>query len=243
VNQYAATARRLIITTDMVGSTKLYSSEIAAFQRRQLDLVTEALRRSDVPPEQLVREPGGDSTLDLVPPGVDEPLVVSRVILQLASLLQADNRDRTERGRIRLRLAIGQGTTGFGPNGHLGHGVPQVCRVRDSAAAKNATRAAPAADLVVLLDEQVYWAVVPGNTHGLSETGFTKVQVHGRPDDLQPELTAWLWVPGYAPLDLITPSTPGEVAPNGDRSSPIGPVDQPGGLFRPGGPLPEGGPF
>lgn len=241
--------RRLVIGTDIVGYGSQDGPGTRAAQQRLIQALDETYRvvgvrlgdRGGSPLDvrrfqgPIPSVPSGDSTIDLLPPGVPEALTVSAFVRELPVVLAAANRELAV--RTRLRVAITQGTAAIGPNGATGRAVTPMCRLRDSDPARTAMELVPEADLVVLLSDDVYVSSVVDGEYGLAEKQFRRVSVAAKPGDLHPELHGWLQLPGHPPPDLDggPPRTP---RPDRRRI-----VVESGGLVPPDGALPPAGPL
>jgi hypothetical protein len=134
--------------------------------------------------------------------------VIDRFPAALADVLRNVNRDPDPDARLRMRLAVHYGLVQSAAGGYAGNGVVTAARMVNSDTARNALRACPTADLVVLLSSSLYNdVVVQRHTTFLSTTDFREVTISNKTF----HSSVWLHIPGHDVhrLQLDEPETPG----------------------------------
>ncbi|MFI0481522.1 hypothetical protein [Actinomadura sp. 9N215] len=133
-------------------------------------------------------EDRGDGVLVLMRP-VDElpkTLLLSRLVPQLALQLVEYNTGLPDRERprlgLRLRAVVHAGEVHRDENGYFGEAVDHACRLLDSPKLKQCLRASPA-PLILVVSEDIYWAIVRHGYDGISPTAYNpdlRVSIGGR---------------------------------------------------------------
>lgn len=189
--------RRMCLAVDAEAysdRTRRAQHEVQQWLTRIMDLVcdTADLDRScwDVQPQ-------GDGELALLQPGIEEARVIAYFTHELAMALYHHNAALKEEARLRLRVAFDQGNVALGANGYTGGAVVSVCRLRDSAAARQALRDNPEVDFVLVVSDSIYTDVVEQGDYDLYRREFTPVEI------TEPEkrfgTRAWVHVPTDRP--------------------------------------------
>jgi hypothetical protein len=145
----------------------------------------------------------GDEQLAVAPMDGSEPRIVDDYIRHITSGLLGYNQDRVSSARMRIRAAVHHGPVEVADNGFAGRTVVTTSRLLNSGPLRGALTAAPAADLVLVLSDEVYRSTVGGGHTTLPATAFRRVAVQEK----EYEAAAWLWVPGHDAhqLDLDEP--------------------------------------
>lgn len=133
----------------------------------------------------------GDEQLAVRPLDGTEPRLVDDFVRHLAAELREFNAQRVPEARMRLRGAIHQGPVELAGNGFAGTAVVVTARLLNSRPLYDALAAHPAADLAVLLSDDVFRSTVAGGHTTLSVSDFERVAVEVK----EYEATAWLRVP------------------------------------------------
>lgn len=149
----------------------------------------------------------GDEELAVIPAGQPERAVVQDFARELGTVLYQHNCDLPHQRRLRLRLAVEYGLVAPAAYGFAGSAVIAVSRLVNTAAAKQALRAAPEANLATVLSNRVYTELVLGGHTSLAPELFRRVMVCEK-EFSEP---AWLRVHGadvhQLPLDDADPAT------------------------------------
>ncbi|MFI1565315.1 hypothetical protein ACH4ZX_20070 [Streptomyces sp. NPDC020490] len=152
----------------------------------------------------------GDQQLAVRPLDGAEPRLVDDYVRHLAAELREYNAQRVPEARMRLRVVIHQGLVELADNGFAGSAVVAAARLLNAPALYDALAAHPAADLVLLLSDDVFRSVVEGGHTSLRVEDFTRVTVQVK----EYRAEAWLRVPGIVPVTV-----PGHVPVPGARTT------------------------
>jgi hypothetical protein len=246
----SAWVRRVLLAIDVERYGRRLGGEQDAVQRHLLEIISSAYGGAGLTWARLshpdavglgggacvLNQDQGDGVLGLFPAGIDEPRVVAALVKGVAVGLRLHNRDRVERARLRLRMAIGQGVVRLGATGVPGRPAVEVCRLRDSGPARAALNAAPEVDLVVVLQADVFRAAVEDVNDELLVEDFRPAEVREK----EFVGTAWLTVargarfgpPGVFPASRgLHPDSSGGL----DRAGGLRGMIAPGGLVPPDG--------
>ncbi|WP_229852196.1 hypothetical protein [Streptomyces albospinus] len=138
-----------------------------------------------------------------------EPRLVDDLVRHLVSELREYNGLRVPAARLRLRAAIHHGPVELADNGFAGTAVVATSRLLSSRYLYEALKVHDAADLALLLSDDVYRSTVAGGHTTLSVADFRRVTVREK----EYEATAWLQVPGHDVQGLRTVGTVREQSP------------------------------
>lgn len=136
----------------------------------------------------------GDEQLAVRPLDGTEPRLVDDYVRHLLAELREYNAQRIPQARMRLRAVIHQGLVELADNGFAGSAVVATARLLNARPLYEALAAHPAADLALLLSDDVFRATVAGGHTTLTTEDFTEVTVQVK----EYEATAWLRVPTHA---------------------------------------------
>lgn len=146
-------------------------------------------------------QPKGDEQLAVLPMNGDEPRLVDDYFRHLVSELRHYNGQRTGAARMRLRAVVHHGLVELADNGFAGTAVVVTARLLNSAPLYEALKTYDAADLALMLSDEVYRSLVAGGHTTLRPSDFSRVAVEVK----EYKSTAWLTVP-----TLGTPSSADE---------------------------------
>ena len=139
-------------------------------------------------------QPQGDGGVALLPTGkgVDEPRMLVKLIKAVEIGLAENNEQLLPDRRLRLRMALDQGVVVHdAAHGFVGGAVVNACRIRDSAAIRQALASSPGY-LVVAVTHELYRDVFADGPHGLPGAAFSRVVADSG--------NAWIYVPGTPTL-------------------------------------------
>ncbi|MFC9329593.1 hypothetical protein [Kitasatospora sp. NPDC057015] len=216
-------ARRLCAAVDIVS----WSSRPRAPQRDEAarllhSLLATASDRAGVDFGRWLLPTAGDGGLVVLPGEIDESRVITQLIGTLAIELRRVNAEASADARVRVRLSFAQGTLRSGPFGFSTDVAIEVSRLNDSAVLRQSLVAYPAADLAVIVADDVFCDVVAHEHHGLPAAAFWPVVAEHK----EYRSSAWLWAsdrsggpPEPPGLDRIRAGRP----PRESRRAPGGP--------------------
>ena len=194
--------RRLCMAVDLEHYSLRDNPGQVEAQRLLVQLLKEASDSAGLDRIYWDTQPTGDGEVALLPPGVDEARVIADFVHELRIALYQRNRILGADARLRLRVALHQGITHLAENGFGGSAVVVVCRLLNSRELKAALKDNPAADLVLIVSDQLYRDIVEHNYRDLRADSFTKVHVRDRAKSF--EADAWIHVPTAAPAGVAS---------------------------------------
>lgn len=187
-------SRRTIITDDAERYSKRRTLTQIDFQRDLVGLMDKAALMTGLNTAHWHRQRQGDAELIVLPPDVDESLVLAGLVEALRVCLERRNLDRSDEGRLRLRCAMHTGSVHFGANGFAGPAVVEACRMRDSDALRTTLTAAGDADLAVAVGGEIYRDIVANRLRGLRPELYEAIRMTNKEFDD----TAYVSVPGHS---------------------------------------------
>ncbi|MFC3741229.1 hypothetical protein [Paractinoplanes deccanensis] len=166
----------------IVADTELYSARNSVLQHYAQAAFDEALASAGsaagVDRQQWHRQPSGDGELAVLPPDIDEPLLLSAFLPALDTYLRRYNADRAAHARVRLRVAIHQGLIFLDSrNGFAGGAVNDAARLVDAPVLKSAFKAFPEANVACIVSDTIHRDVVTGGYDGIRPERFRRVTV------------------------------------------------------------------
>jgi hypothetical protein len=185
--------RRICVIFDVEKYSARTSADHLAMQP-QLQRVTErAAEHAGLRWRQIDVEKKGDGLLLQLPPGIDEPGVLPRLVNGFCSALRESNLRALSSRRLRVRMALTQGIQHPGPIGAIGESLIVASRLVDSPAARSLLDAHPEASLIVIVSDDLYRDVIAQNYPGLDPGEFS--QVRAVIEEKSFEADAWVYVP------------------------------------------------
>ncbi|CCH31757.1 hypothetical protein ABZ816_25475 [Actinosynnema sp. NPDC047251] len=174
---------RMGFVVDVVGYGARTARLRALAQRRVSELNSAVLEHLGVDLRDVDHQGTGDGVLVFLPPHVDVPWTVPRLLRGWWDLLHEDNELYTD--RLRLRMAVALGPVAPGPLGFVGPPATTAGRLLDSEVLRAALAEEQATDLAVLVSDAVHsFAVDP------ADPAFTRRPVGVK--DYRAD--GWLWV-------------------------------------------------
>ncbi|XKK36894.1 hypothetical protein HFP72_18155 [Nocardiopsis sp. ARC36] len=221
--------RRLIVTVDAKGYGS--SDELTQHQIQEAIpvLLTAAAERVGLDRGTWHVSTTGDGEMAVLPTTVEEPRLLDLYVPEVAYVLRRHNHNRTEAGRLRLRMVIHHGSAVSSPTaGYSGNGIVTAARVVDSDALRDVL-AGSGADLVVAVTAPVHQDVVAQGHTRLRSEDFVLTTVRNK----EYEEPVWVHVPGHHPrrpgafgggATALSPTTSGvgpapSPAPEAERSA------------------------
>jgi hypothetical protein len=193
--------RRLCLAVDVESYSRRRRAEQIDVQNRLLWTMAQACRSANVNPARCDRQDSGDGQILILPPGIDEDIAVSGIILGMLTGLRRVNRPVGLGDRIRLRISLGQGAIQIGPTGFVAPSVITVCRLLDCDELRDALTASPASNAVLIVTSDLYHDLFAEGSGGLPARRFQRVFVHKQRKGFAAE--GWIQVP-EGTRDLVT---------------------------------------
>ncbi len=156
-------------------------------------IIDDTLARQSLDPRGLYRSDLGDGLRLIVPPTISPRCLIDPFVPNLTGELRTHRKASSPAARLRLRLAVHMGLLHRDTDGGFA-GQPLVHSARLLAATpvRRALALADRADLVIVVSQSVYEAVV---RHGYALDPDTYQQVDIR--EKETTATAWIHLPGY----------------------------------------------
>jgi len=178
---------RMGFVVDVVGYSERTEPGQYALQQRLAALITEVMGLAGVRLEPEYLQGTGDGMNVFLPAGADVSRVLAALLRPAATWLHDDNQGHAD--RMRLRVATDLGPVRPAATGFSGNTIIAFGRLVDSAPIREAITRQPDADLVVLVSDWLYAAVVSQGYAGLEPSRFTRVQAVVKSF----QADAWLW--------------------------------------------------
>src|SRR5919198_3329264 len=186
---------RGILGIDIEGfSRSEWTDPVRARLRDRLDrLVTGAMARSRIATSLVASTDTGDGLLLLVEPGVSKARLL-HLAIDMAADLALDNQRAPAAQRMRLRVVVHAGEMLADARGHTGASLNFAARLLDADAARAVLVASPAAELVVVVSDEVHEGVVRHGYAGGDPAAWQPLRVHAK----ETSTRAWVHLPGLA---------------------------------------------
>lgn len=182
---------RIGFGVDVVGYGRRSAPAQFAVQDRIAAVLTAVLHGLGIEVEATDRQPAGDGLMVVLPPGLEAPAVLPKLLHGWRAQLAADNAAHPE-DHVRLRLSAGSGPLTAAALGFAGRSIVEVGRLLNSETLHTAVRERPDADVVVLVAPRLYDDVVGEGYPGLHPAQFERVPVEVK----EHRSHAWLWTGG-----------------------------------------------
>ncbi|WP_146150199.1 hypothetical protein [Actinomadura rubrobrunea] len=166
---------RLCFAADIERFSRFRTPEAVRAQERFVRLLAEARCHAGVDESGLELEKSGDGQFVILPAGLDEAVVIPRLIEGLRDGLARINADLSERARLRIRAALHRGHVQWGVNGWVGESTIVTRRLLDSRMARQALNDRPKADLALIVSDTLYRDVIAHGYGNLAPTSFHRV--------------------------------------------------------------------
>lgn len=194
MSQIPEFGRRVIVTCDAKGYGSSDELTQHQFQEAIPALLRDAAEHSGLDRGEWHVQSGGDGEMAVLPVTVGETRLLDRYVPEVEYALRRHNHNRTEAGRLRLRMVVHHGSAVSSPSGYSGNGIVTAARVVDSDALRDALRDS-GADLVVAVTAPVYQDVVAQGHTRLRPGDFALTAVSNK----EYEEPVWVHVPGRHP--------------------------------------------
>ncbi|NBE84917.1 hypothetical protein [Micromonospora rubida] len=170
-------AVRLCMAADVSGYSRRSTAAAEQVQRDLVALLSLARRAAGVSDSDVTPQPQGDGQFTVLPVGIDEAVVISRLVRGLERHLRELNAGREPADRLRLRVALHRGLVKAAANGWVGVAAVAVHRILDSPPLREALAARPAVDFVLGLPDVLFQDVIAHATRPPLPADFAPVTV------------------------------------------------------------------
>jgi hypothetical protein len=169
-----APAVRLCVAADVVAYSRQPNDLAEQTQRRLVSVLAEARRNAGIDEATVQPQPQGDGQFTVLPVGIDESVVIPRLVDGLASALRKANRDRSPAARMRLRVALHRGLVKPADNGWIGTAAIAVHRILDSEPLRAAIDANPDADFALGVPDFLFRDIIAQSYESPRPDEFTE---------------------------------------------------------------------
>ena len=156
----AAAAVRLCLAADVVAYSGRPNAATEELQRDLVEVLGRARRAAGIEDSAVRPQPQGDGQFTVLPVGIDESVVIPRIVAALRSGLLARDAGRAAEDRMRLRVALHRGLVKEAANGWVGSAAIAVHRILDSPPLREAIKDNPEAPYVLGLPDVLYRDVI-----------------------------------------------------------------------------------
>ncbi|MEV4051747.1 hypothetical protein AB0J55_11230 [Amycolatopsis sp. NPDC049688] len=168
-------AVRLCMAADTASYRRFTTSEAARTQERLVTVLAEARRAAGIPEAEVDLQPSGDGQFAILPTGLDETVVIPRLVDGVRTALATVNADLSDRARLRLRVALHRGHVAPGVNGWVGAVTVAVHRLLDCAPLRIRLERDGSADFALIVSDVVFADVIATGGGDLDPVGFEPV--------------------------------------------------------------------
>jgi cytochrome P450 len=170
-------AVRLCHAADIQRYSRFTNPEAARAQERFIEVLRSARAYAGLRENKVDTEGAGDGQFAVLPPGVDESVVIPDLVAGVSLALQDVNADLDAHARLRLRIALHRGLLKPHINGWVGTSAIAVHRLLDSVALRSALDREPAADFALIVSDALYGDVIAHGYGSLLPDQFDQVAV------------------------------------------------------------------
>jgi hypothetical protein len=153
-------AVRMCMAADVSGYSGRSNADSERIQADLVKLLSRVRRAGGIDDSAVTPQPQGDGQFTVLPVGIDESVVIPRMVQDLGRALGELNGSTAASDRLRLRVALHRGLVKAAPNGWVGSASIAVHRILDSPPLRATLRERPAADFVLGLPDVLYQDVI-----------------------------------------------------------------------------------
>ncbi|MEU8068931.1 MULTISPECIES: hypothetical protein [unclassified Micromonospora] len=153
-------AVRLCMAADVSGYSSRTNAETERIQSLLVDVLARARRAAGIADSAVAPQAHGDGQFTVLPSGIDESVVIPRLVEELGAALCEVNAIAAPEARLRLRLALHRGLVKPACNGWVGSSTIAVHRLLDSPPLRAALRDNAAADFVLGVPDVLFKDVI-----------------------------------------------------------------------------------
>ncbi|MFJ7218657.1 hypothetical protein [Amycolatopsis sp. NPDC098790] len=186
-------AVRLCLAVDTEAYSRFSSIEAARSQQRLVAVLEQARKQAGLNEADVDVQQSGDGQFSILPAGVDESVVIPRLVSGLRAALASTNADLNAHARLRLRVALHRGHVAAGVNGWIGGATIAVHRLLDSSPVRAALKSRSDADFALIVSDVVFTDVIADGYGTLEPAHFSVVEA-SLPEKNFAE-RAWVYVP------------------------------------------------
>lgn len=207
-----------IVDIDIVGSGKLANDTLLLGAREDIRrLLAGVLAQQGIDFNALPKHDLGDGMRLTVPGIVSPAALVDPFVRNLDTALRQHRQRMSDAARLRLRMAIHHGLI-HQDGVAAGESLRVVARLLDAAPVRQAARIAAEANLVLVVSQVMYDAVVR-HGYGLDPQLFQQIAIAEK----ETRDTAWLYVPGVTPHLVLDAAAAASEVPSEGSGAPADP--------------------
>jgi hypothetical protein len=178
-------------------------------------IVTETLAAQALDPAALHHTDLGDGIRLIAPPGISPAVLLDPFVPNLARALRRHRKAASDPAVLRLRVAVHAGLLHADAGGWAGEPLVACARMLDAAPVRRVLAGDDRVDLVLVVSEAVYQAVVR-HGYGLDPATFHPVRI----SEKETVARVWIHAPGYRmPPGLDQEPTPAGPAGSEDATA------------------------
>jgi class 3 adenylate cyclase len=182
---------RSMMVLDVAGFGRLHNRAQLGVRTALHDALRTAFRGTGVRWSALAVEDRGDGGIILAPPTVSKLDLLDPVLPNLAAAVREYNAAADPGQRFRLRVSVHAGEVHRDATGWVGTDLNVACRLVSSAAVCRHLLQRPGVDLLVVVSDAVYQAVVRHEYRGIRSASYEPVHVSLK----ELNTRAWVHVP------------------------------------------------
>jgi hypothetical protein len=153
-------AVRLCMAADTESYGRFTTSEAARTQERLVEVLARARRNAGIPEPDVDLQPSGDGQFAILPTGLDETVVIPRLVEGVRAALATVNADLSDRARLRLRVALHRGHVAPSVNGWVGAATVAVHRLLDCPPLRHRLDRDRTADFALIVSDVLFSDVI-----------------------------------------------------------------------------------
>lgn len=186
---------RLCLAADIERFSRFRMPEATRAQQRFVDVMAQAREHAEIDESAVELQESGDGQFAVLPAGVDESMVLPRLIEGLRIALAQVNTDLNAHARLRLRVAMHRGHVAPGANGWVGETSIAIHRILDSEPVRAALATNESSDFALIVPEVLYREVVSQRYAWLNPDEFVQTEVALPAKGFT--APAWVYVPRH----------------------------------------------
>ncbi len=168
---------RLCVAADIASYSRIPTVESARVQQRFVELLRSARAHSGIAESLVVTDSSGDGQYAVLPPGLDESVVLPRLLDGLVRATRAANDALEDDARLRIRVAIDRGLVQPSVNGWVGWSTIAIHRLLDSPPLRSMLTQHPELDCAIIVSDTVYQDVGRHGYGGVTGQDFVEAAV------------------------------------------------------------------
>ncbi|RNH98849.1 hypothetical protein EEZ25_24425 [Micromonospora aurantiaca] len=183
-------AQRLLLACDVEGFGQADAGLQSRWQHAVRQILGDAASQVGLDSQRWQRQCAGDGELAILPHGTSWGTVFEQLIGAVDRQLHDYNRYATDDARLRLRVAVHEGTVAGTSDGFAGQAAATVTRLVDAPPLQRALKEHPKASMAVAVSDPVFHEVTAGRS--TEPDRYMRIAV---PQNKESTEDAWMFVP------------------------------------------------